>query len=98
MGTGAACSRKSLIAAFVPRRKSSPRKLRAMDRRVARTRMIDQGVGVVVYSHREWQVRKTLAVTIWNENRHEKADARVAAVYPNGIHGALADFLSRDPG
>ncbi len=36
-------------------------------------------------------------VTVWNENRHEKSDPKVAAVYPRGIHGAIADFLSKDP-
>ena len=31
-----------------------------------------------------------LAVTIWNEFRHEKQDDNVKSVYPNGIHEALA--------
>jgi trehalose utilization protein len=29
-------------------------------------------------------------VTIWNEHMHERSDARVAAIYPEGIHGAIA--------
>jgi trehalose utilization protein len=32
-------------------------------------------------------------VTIWNEYRHERKDPRVAAVYPDGIHGAIAAGL-----
>ena len=32
-------------------------------------------------------------VTVWNEYRHEKKDPRVAAVYPDGIHQALAGYL-----
>jgi len=34
-----------------------------------------------------------LAVTIWNEYRHERADPAVRAVYPDGIHAALARGL-----
>jgi len=34
-----------------------------------------------------------IRVTIWNEYRHEKRDPRVAAIYPEGIHGALASSL-----
>lgn len=33
-------------------------------------------------------------VTIWNEFIHEK-DPRIAAVYPNGIHGAIAGMLGK---
>ncbi len=39
---------------------------------------------------------KTIRVTVWNENRHEKMDKKVAEVYPKGIHGAIADFLSQE--
>ena len=38
-----------------------------------------------------------MRVTIWNEFRHERSDPEVAAVYPDGIHAALADAL-RAPG
>ena len=34
-------------------------------------------------------------VTVWNENVHEKEDAQVKAVYPEGIHGAIAGALAR---
>lgn len=36
-----------------------------------------------------------IKVTIWNEGRHEKKSAAVQALYPNGIHGAIAEFLSK---
>jgi trehalose utilization protein len=32
-------------------------------------------------------------VTVWNEFRQERSDAAVAAVYPDGIHAAIADGL-----
>ncbi len=32
-------------------------------------------------------------VTIWNEGRHEKTSDEVKAVYPEGIHNFIADFL-----
>lgn len=35
-----------------------------------------------------------LNVLIWNENEHEKIHAQVSAIYPDGIHGALAKGLS----
>ena len=34
-----------------------------------------------------------IRVTVWNENWHEQVDAKVAALYPKGIHGCIADFL-----
>ena len=34
-----------------------------------------------------------IRVTVWNEFRHEKSDDAVKAVYPHGIHNAIADFL-----
>src|SRR4051794_9269434 len=38
-----------------------------------------------------------MRVTIWNEFRHERSNPEVASIYPDGIHGALADAL-RAPG
>jgi len=32
-------------------------------------------------------------VVVWNEYLHERSDEAVAAIYPQGIHGALADLL-----
>ncbi len=36
-----------------------------------------------------------IRVLVWNEYRHERDDPRVQALYPQGIHGALADYLRR---
>lgn len=35
-----------------------------------------------------------VAVTIWNEYRHEQQDGPAKDVYPDGIHEALANALS----
>jgi len=35
-----------------------------------------------------------LRVTVWHEHRHEKKNPVVAGVYPKGIHGCIADFLT----
>jgi trehalose utilization protein len=35
-----------------------------------------------------------LRVTVWNEGRHEKKNTKIAALYPKGIHGAIAEYLS----
>ncbi|MBO1515402.1 ThuA domain-containing protein [Metabacillus bambusae] len=35
-------------------------------------------------------------VTVWNENRHEQKNPVVSEIYPNGIHGAIAEFLQTD--
>ncbi len=35
-----------------------------------------------------------IRVTVWNENYHEKVDERIGAIYPSGIHGAIAEGLS----
>ncbi|MEY3895249.1 MAG: hypothetical protein RLZZ214_768, partial [Verrucomicrobiota bacterium] len=32
-------------------------------------------------------------VTVWGEFRHEKTNPKVAAIYPDGIHEAIAGFL-----
>ena len=39
-----------------------------------------------------------LHVTVWNEYLHEKRDKKIAEIYPNGIQGAIADFLNAQPG
>lgn len=39
-----------------------------------------------------------IRVTVWNEYRHEKRDAHIASVYPQGIHGAIAAGLREQPG
>ena len=35
-------------------------------------------------------------VTVWNENRHEQKNPLVREIYPNGIHGAIAEFLKSE--
>ena len=35
-------------------------------------------------------------VTVWNEFRHEIEDEEVKAIYPNGIHNCIKDFLKSD--
>ncbi|HEX6922523.1 MAG TPA: ThuA domain-containing protein [Bacillales bacterium] len=36
-----------------------------------------------------------MRITVWNENRHEKQDENVREVYPEGIHGAIGEFLKK---
>ncbi|MFT4039582.1 MAG: ThuA domain-containing protein [Thermomicrobiales bacterium] len=38
----------------------------------------------------------TIRVTVWNEYRHELEDAEIAAIYPDGIHGAIAAGLGTE--
>jgi len=35
-------------------------------------------------------------VTVWNENRHEQKNPVVRDIYPNGIHGIIAEFLQSE--
>lgn len=39
---------------------------------------------------------KKINVTVWNEFLHEKKDKKVKALYPDGIHKFIADFLSKN--
>jgi trehalose utilization protein len=41
-------------------------------------------------------VTKNIRVTVWNEHRYERHDSAVAAVYPQGIHLALAEPLMKE--
>lgn len=34
-----------------------------------------------------------IRVTVWNEYRHERRDPQIGAIYPDGIHGAIAAHL-----
>ena len=38
-----------------------------------------------------------IRVTVWNEYAHEKISEKIAAIYPNGIHNAIADGLKENP-
>ncbi|MFC7062015.1 ThuA domain-containing protein [Halobacillus seohaensis] len=35
-------------------------------------------------------------ITVWNEFRHEKENKVVSDIYPEGIHGTIAEFLESD--
>lgn len=37
-----------------------------------------------------------MKITVWNENRHEQKNPVVAAIYPEGIHGAIANYLKEN--
>ena len=37
-----------------------------------------------------------IRVLIWNEYQHERTEPKIAEVYPQGIHNAIADFLRCD--
>lgn len=37
-----------------------------------------------------------IRVTVWNEYFHEREYDGIRAVYPNGIHGCIADFLGKE--
>lgn len=40
--------------------------------------------------------RATLRVTVWNENIYEQEDEEIAEIYPNGMHGAIAEGLEAE--
>ncbi len=37
-----------------------------------------------------------IRILVWNEFRHEQHNETVKAIYPNGIHTVIADFLNND--
>ena len=39
-----------------------------------------------------------IRVTVCNEYRHEKTDEKIAKLYPEGMHGAIAKYLRTQPG
>ena len=39
-----------------------------------------------------------IRVTVWNEGRHEKKNPNIAKLYPKGMHGAIVEHLSKQPG
>lgn len=39
-----------------------------------------------------------IRVTVWNEGVHERKDAKVRAIYPNGMGGTIAAALEGQPG
>ncbi len=36
-----------------------------------------------------------IKVTVWNEFRHEKKNEKIAKLYPEGMHGAIAEYLRK---
>lgn len=36
-----------------------------------------------------------MKITVWNEFRHEKQNEKVQAIYPDGMHAVIAEFLSQ---
>ncbi len=41
---------------------------------------------------------EVIRVTVWNEGRHEKKHEKVRAVYPEGMHTVIANYLNSQPG
>ncbi|MGB1252699.1 MAG: ThuA domain-containing protein [Candidatus Promineifilaceae bacterium] len=39
----------------------------------------------------------SIRVTIFNEHIHERRDDYIASIYPQGIHGAIAEYLHEQP-
>lgn len=39
---------------------------------------------------------KKIRVTVWNEFRHERSNPDVKAIYPDGIHRCIAEFLGKE--
>ncbi len=39
-----------------------------------------------------------IRVTVWNEFRHEQTNPEIAKLYPDGMHGAIAGYLAKQPG
>ncbi|PYI54005.1 ThuA domain-containing protein [Paenibacillus flagellatus] len=37
-----------------------------------------------------------IRVTVWNEFEHEQVNEQIAAIYPEGIHGAIAGGIAQD--
>ncbi|HIE44384.1 MAG TPA: trehalose utilization protein ThuA [Candidatus Omnitrophica bacterium] len=43
-------------------------------------------------------MNNTIKVTVWNEYRHERDNREIAKLYPKGMHGAIAEYLRKQPG
>jgi trehalose utilization protein len=44
------------------------------------------------------KMRTPIRVTVWNEFLHETRNPKIAEIYPDGIHGAIAKYLRSRPG
>jgi trehalose utilization protein len=45
----------------------------------------------------EGRINMSIRVTVWHEYRHEKVNAKVAELYPRGMHEAIASHLRTCP-
>ncbi|GLV12750.1 trehalose utilization protein ThuA [Alicyclobacillus hesperidum] len=54
--------------------------------------MMEEGARVIY--DRSGHMPTNLRVTVWNEFRHEKQEPKIAEIYPEGIHGAIAKALT----
>ena len=43
-------------------------------------------------------MEKKIKVTVWHEFRHEKSDAAVKKIYPEGMHTVIAAHLNKQEG
>ncbi|MGQ9629378.1 MAG: ThuA domain-containing protein [bacterium] len=43
-------------------------------------------------------MKSAIRVTVWNEFRHERKDRKIAEIYPEGIHEAIASYIRSQPG
>ena len=41
--------------------------------------------------------QQKIRVTVWNENIHEREHEHIRKIYPEGMHGAIASFLKKQP-
>ena len=58
--------------------------------------LVDRAISPILQKHSS-QPMNTIKVTVWNEFRHEKQNGKIQAIYPTGIHGAIAEALNRNP-
>ncbi len=42
-------------------------------------------------------MKDIIKVTVWNEYRHEKTNKDIAKLYPEGMHGTIANYLKAQP-
>jgi trehalose utilization protein len=48
--------------------------------------------------HRTTTTARPIRVTVWGENRHEQVEEHVAKLYPQGMHGAVAQGIEANLG
>ena len=53
--------------------------------------------GVIFWQRKDFIIMsKVINVTVWNEFVHEKSDEAAKALYPNGLHATIKEFLDTD--